>query len=67
MTHHYNPTLDEICDELGIIIFSRWKAEANREWRASEYFSKGADAKHAFEYSYVLKKYNDFREMKRAK
>lgn len=62
---HQSPTLDEMCDEVGIITFSRWKAQATTAWRASEYFYKGAAAKHAFEYEHIKKRYDSIKASQR--
>lgn len=50
--------LDDICDDIGIIAFLRWKGDAHRAWADSEYFYKGADAKHAFEYEHIRRRYD---------
>lgn len=64
MTDHRNPTLDEICDAIGIITFSRWKNEARKEFESSQYLYKGADAQHAYEYEIILRKYYSTKEKK---
>lgn len=60
------PTLDEICDDLGIIDFTKLKIKANKEWRISNYLWNGADAKRAFEYSYILREYLALQEARKA-
>ena len=66
MTTHKLPSLDEIAQEVGIIAFTRWKTQAHREWEASPYFWKGAEAKHAFEYQSIIDKYSAFQEARKA-
>ena len=59
-------TLDQICDEVGIITFSRWKAEAIRHCNENPYLSRTADACKACRYEYIVNKYSAFQEARKA-
>lgn len=60
------PTLDFICDEVGIITFSRWNAEAIRHCNSTPYLRLSADACKACRYEYMVNRYNSFLEARKA-
>lgn len=62
-----NPNLDDICRDVGGLIFGRWKSEATREFQGSAYLWKGADAQKAFEFEYIKGKYDRFLEARSPK
>lgn len=67
MTKVVNIGLDDICQEVGPVTFLRWKAKAEREYRGSAYFWKGAAAKHAFIYEKMREQYDLLLESQRAR
>ena len=59
-------TLEQIEQEIGTERFNRWKREAELERSATAYNFKEAEAKHAFDYECIYRKYLSYKSSEAA-
>lgn len=53
-------TLEQMQEEVGHDIFSRWKQRAEREFTASPFLHKGESAHHAYVYAVIFHQYDNY-------
>lgn len=56
-------TLEQIKDDVGIDIFTRWEKQAEAHLKASRFAYRTADARHAFTFEEIQRRYEIYKKV----